>query len=227
MGLLSFDLYKTFSGRGRERKVAAQGEIALGSTASIYGKSGVGKSTILRLLAGLEVPDRGFIQMGEREWFNSENKINSSIQKRNIGFVFQDYNLFPNMSVRKNLLYAAGKKIPAEIHHLLEKTGLTDLLDVSPYDLSGGERQRISIIRSLCQRPDLLLLDEPFSALDDEAIEVVIRELKLIQTEIRTTIILVSHRKDVVLEMADLVIHMIKDEPTRQGIPSELLHRSF
>lgn len=204
-----------------------KGTFELGVTSAIYGKSGVGKSTVLRMIAGLEKADKGIIQFNDTFWFDESKKINLPIADRNIGFVFQDFNLFPNMTVEGNLKYASGKTISDQIIHLLEVTGLKHLLNSYPKELSGGERQRVSIVRALCQNPELLLLDEPFSALDDEAIGDLIREIKTIQAEIGTTVIVISHRKDVIFEMAASVIHMKGDGSVVQGKPAELLTKQF
>jgi molybdate transport system ATP-binding protein len=225
--LLKIDLHKTYSTKERVVQVDCQAQFELGKTSAIYGKSGFVKSTVLRIIAGLEKADKGCIYFNEEKWFEDVSKTNLSIAARNIGFVFQDFNLFPNMTVEKNLKYATGNEITPEIKHLLEVTDLTKLLKSYPRDLSGGERQRASIVRALCQTPKLLLLDEPFSALDDEAIGDLIHEIKLIQAEIETTVILVSHRKYVILEMADTVVYMSKGEQTKQGIPANLLQRKF
>ena len=223
--MLKIDLHKTFKTRQRTVEIDCKAEFPLGVTSAIYGKSGIGKSTVLRMIAGLEQADSGFIHFKEEVWF--DEKKNLPIPKRNIGFVFQDFNLFPNMTVEGNLKYATGKTIPPEIMDLMEVTDLSKLLKSHPYELSGGERQRVSIVQALCQKPKLLLLDEPFSALDDEAIGDLIREIRLIQKEMETTVIMVSHRKDVIFEMANSVVHLQKEAPVRQGKPQDLLTLRF
>ena len=160
------------------------------------------------MIAGLETPDRGKIAFNDELWYSSDHKVNVSVGDRKLGFVFQDYNLFPNMTVEKNLKYAsADGTIPKRITALLNSVGLSSLLGAYPNELSGGQRQRIALLRALCQEPELLLLDEPFSALDDEAIAELIQEIKLIQESLNTTIIVVSHRKDVIFKMANYVVH--------------------
>lgn len=225
--MLKIDLHKTFKTKQRITDVSCQATFDLGTTSAIYGKSGVGKSTVLRIIAGLEKADKGSIVFNDEKWFDDKLQLNTSIASRNIGFVFQDFNLFPNMTIERNLKYATGREIAAEIMHLLEVTDLVKLLKSHPRELSGGERQRVSIVRALCQKPKLLLLDEPFSALDDEAIGDLIQEIKLIQKETETTVILVSHRKDVIFEMADSVVYMQPNQPTKQGKPADLLQKSF
>lgn len=193
-------------------------------TTALYGKSGIGKSTLLRVVAGLDRADSGVIHFGEDIWFSDKRKINLPIAKRRIGFVFQDFNLFPNMTVGKNLRYASESgDIPQQIIRLLNLMGLDNLSESYPDELSGGQRQRIAILRALCQAPDLLLLDEPFSALDDDAIELLIDEIKLVQSELGTTIVVVSHRKDTIFSMADHVIHLKENGESLIGTPQEVL----
>lgn len=225
--MFKFDLHKTFASKKRLTVINGSAEIPLGTTAAIYGKSGVGKSSLLRMIAGLENADEGTIYFEKEEWFNAKTKVNIPVGKRKIGFVFQDFNLFPTMTVEGNLKYASLNGISKEIQQLLVTTQLKKLMPVFPKDLSGGEKQRISIIRALCQQPKLLLLDEPFSALDDDSIGQISKEIKLIQKRLNTTVILVSHRKDVVLEMADLVIQLEKGKKTIQGCPQQLLKKGF
>lgn len=225
--MLEIEIHKSFKSRSRDTRVYCKAAIKKGITTAIYGKSGVGKSTVLRMIAGLENPNKGQITYMDEVWFDDSKKINRPIGQRNIGFVFQDFNLFPNMTVEGNLKYASGKKIDEAIYKLLEATGLEKLLKSYPAALSGGEKQRVSIIRALCQNPDLLLLDEPFSALDDESIGQLIEEIRIIQEQTGTTVLVISHRKDVIIEMAQEVVHMKGPDSVVQGIPSEILTRRF
>ncbi|NTW48787.1 MAG: ATP-binding cassette domain-containing protein, partial [Chlorobiales bacterium] len=120
----------------------------------LFGKSGSGKTTILRSLAGLETPDKGTIKVGNDVWFDSEKKINLPVQRRRIGFVFQNYSLFPNMTVAENLGYAMDKKDKAKISDLLETVELTELKDRYPATLSGGQQQRVAVARALARDPE-------------------------------------------------------------------------
>ena len=227
--MLKIDLHKTFKTRQRTTVINCKAQFGLGVTSAIYGKSGIGKSTVLRMIAGLEKADTGLIQFQDEVWFDDKTKVDKKIAARNIGFVFQDFNLFPNMTVEGNLKYASfsGKEISKQTKSLMEVTGLTKLLKSYPSELSGGEKQRVSIVRALCQSPKLLLLDEPFSALDDESIGDLMREIKVIQQEIGTTVIVVSHRKDVILEMANTVVHLKNDQVVLQGAPKDILTKGF
>ena len=226
--MLSIDLNKTFKTKQRNTVVSCRADFELGKTSAIYGRSGVGKSTILRIIAGLDEADNGKIRYKDEVWYDQTKKINLSLAARKVGFVFQDYNLFPNMTVEGNLKYASiTNKISDQTRQLLEVTDLIKLFQAYPRELSGGERQRVSIVRALCQKPRILLLDEPFSALDDASIGDLIRELRVVQEEAGATILMVSHRKDVIFEMADSVVHLKDDGIIAQGKPMDLLTKAF
>ncbi|MGD8189937.1 ATP-binding cassette domain-containing protein [Brevibacillus ginsengisoli] len=137
----------------------------------LFGPSGSGKSTILNSIAGITHPDSGFISLDD-QFFYQSNKRPLPIQKRNIGYLFQEYALFPHMSVAQNIMYGAkakGLSIDSPlIQQILEVIGIEHLLRSFPSQISGGEKQRVALARALAFQPDLLLLDEPFSALDQE-----------------------------------------------------------
>jgi molybdate transport system ATP-binding protein len=165
-----------------------------GEFITLFGPSGAGKTTLLRMIAGLEKPDSGTIRVDNEIWFDSVQRINLPPQKRSIGFVFQDYALFPTMSVRDNLLFAAssnGSKF--FIDELLELTELTNLSHRRPETLSGGQKQRVALARALVRKPKILLLDEPLSALDSTMRLKLQDELALIHTRLGVTTLLVSH----------------------------------
>jgi molybdate transport system ATP-binding protein len=226
--LLEIDIHKEFKTKRRRVNIACSAIFKHETTTALYGKSGIGKSSILRMIAGLETPDRGRIVLNGVTLFDSSKKINISIGERKMGFVFQDYNLFPNMTVQRNLKYASKNgQIERDIAVLLDKLDLTNLLQSYPGQLSGGQRQRIAIVRSLCQKPNILLMDEPFSALDDESISELIQQIRFIQENLKMMIIIVSHRKDVIFEMANSVVEIMPDGAIRQGLAQELLQRTF
>lgn len=223
--MLEFDVHKTFHTRKQAVDISCCGMVEDHAVVALYGRSGIGKSSVLRMIAGLETPDKGLIRFGDTTWFSSEQQIHLSIAQRNIGFVFQDYNLFPNMTVEKNLQYASEKgQISAQIKQIIDNLSLTQLLHYKPDQLSGGQRQRIAIVRALCQQTDLLLLDEPFSALDDESIEELIQEIAYIRQQLNMSILLVSHRKDVLFEITDSIVHMTGTHSV-QGTAKELIGR--
>jgi molybdate transport system ATP-binding protein len=175
-------------------------EFAAGSVTKIYGPSGVGKTTLLKIIAGLVKPEKGWVIVDDEAWLDTDEKINLSPQQRQTGFVFQDYALFPNMTVLQHLKYAT--KDDAWIERLLMLGGLNTMAKHTPIHLSGGQQQRLSILRALAIKPKVLLMDEPFSALDPEMKEDLINELKPIFKELGATVLIVSHNP---LELEGLV----------------------
>lgn len=169
-------------------------EIHRGEFLTLFGPSGAGKTTLMRLIAGLETPDSGVIEVDGEVWFDSGKKINLPPQRRSIGFVFQDYALFPTMSVRDNLLFAAeSAQQRHNVDELLELIELTNLAHRFPSTLSGGQKQRVALARALVRHPKILLLDEPLSALDPTMRQKLQDELALIHERLGVTTLLVSH----------------------------------
>ncbi|NHA06206.1 ATP-binding cassette domain-containing protein [Mucilaginibacter sp. HC2] len=166
-------------------------QFATGSVTKIYGPSGSGKTTFLKIIAGLVTPEKGTIVSDGVTWFNAETKINLAAQKRNTGFVFQQYALFPNMTVKQHLKYATADE--AWIKRLLLLGKLDTLQEHKPDYLSGGQQQRLAILRALATKPQVLLMDEPFSALDPKMKAELIVELKGLLKELGTTTLIVSH----------------------------------
>jgi molybdate transport system ATP-binding protein len=188
-----------------------------GTFTSIVGKSGAGKTTILKMLAGLVKPDKGSIHSGEEIWFDSNTRKNKIPQDRSIGFVFQDFALFPNMSVLENLKCVQSEKDEKQIQELLSLTGLTGLAVCRPDALSGGQKQRLAIARALVRKPKLLILDEPFSAIDQETRIRLQQEILKIHQLYNLTTILVSHDLTEVLRLSDYVIEIRNGKILRQG----------
>lgn len=161
---------------------------------TLFGPSGVGKTTLMRMIAGLEKPDSGVIVVDGDVWFDSSKKINLPPQNRSIGFVFQDYALFPTMTVRENLLFAAETAQQRHnVDELIELVELTALSNRLPSTLSGGQKQRVALARALVRHPKILLLDEPLSALDPSMRQKLQDELSLIHSRLGVTTLLVSH----------------------------------
>lgn len=176
----------------------------------LFGHSGAGKTTLLRILAGLNNPDKGIIFFNGQVWHDSEKKINLSPQQRNVGFMFQDYALFPNMSVRKNIEFAQKEKNKEDVDNLLSHFGLEALQKQYPAKLSGGQKQRVALARALAAKPDLLLLDEPLSALDYE-MRLNLQDEILKAHELSNSVtLLVSHDKDEVRKLSNSVL-MLKN----------------
>jgi len=182
---------------------------------AIVGESGSGKTTLLRILAGLETIDKGYIKVDNNSWENLP------IQKRDVGVVLQNYALFPNMSVWENLFFAKeDKKKIEELLHFLE---LEKLKDRYPERLSGGEKQRVAIARALLLEPKLLLLDEPFSALNFELKDKLYQEIEKIKERFDIQIVLISHDLSEVYRLADRVIEIRKGKIVDDFIPSPTL----
>lgn len=195
---------------------------------TLFGKSGAGKTTILRILAGLSEPDFGMIQVNGETWYDSSAKINLPPQKRKIGFVFQDYALFPNMSVEQNLVFALPKKADkAHIKSLLEITELGALRNLKPNMLSGGQQQRVALARALVRSPEILLLDEPFSALDSAMSHRLQEELLRIHRHFKLTTFLVSHNFSEVFFLSNFVVHLESGKIDKQGSPHEVFLRGM
>ncbi len=180
--------------------------LTAGSFLGVRGPSGSGKTTLLRCLAGLDCPDEGIIEMDDTVWFDGRRRVFAPPQKRPIGLVFQDYALFPHMTVLGNVLYAAPDRDSAL--RLLELTRLTREARQFPRELSGGQKQRAALARALARRPKLLLLDEPLSALDEELRGSLARELSRIQRETGVTAILVSHSRTEIQSLCTEVLEL-------------------
>ena len=198
-------------------------KINKGDFLTLFGKSGSGKTTLLRILAGLETPKSGKIVVDKEIWFDSSKKINLAPQKRDIGFVFQDYALFPNMSVKKNLEFALKNKNEIKkVDEILEIMEIKNLSNMKPELLSGGQKQRVALARTLMTNPKILLLDEPLSALDTTMRLKLQDELSLIHQKFNITSILVSHDISEVFKLSNRVFKINLGEIEEDGTPNEL-----
>ncbi|RNF41179.1 ATP-binding cassette domain-containing protein [Planococcus salinus] len=185
---------------------------------ALVGSSGSGKTTLLNCIAGIVHPDAGSISLNGRNFFQEGNKP-LKIQRRKVGYLFQDYALFPHLSVEQNILYSRPPKSDmAHITAVTKVLGITDLLPKYPHQISGGEKQRVALTRALAAKPDLLLLDEPFSALDDDTRERCQEELLRIHEIWNIPIIFVTHRQADAQKLADRVIRVEKGQMTEQLI---------
>ncbi|MDE5591987.1 MAG: ATP-binding cassette domain-containing protein [Helicobacter sp.] len=194
---------------------------------TIFGESGAGKTTILRILAGLDDPDCGRIEVDGEVWFDSYCGINIPPQKRKIGFVFQDYALFPNMSVEENLLFAIPRDISKmekkrKIESLLSMTGLESLRKMKPHLLSGGQQQRVALARAIVRNPKILLLDEPFSALDFEIAKKLQEEILIIHRNFNLSTFLISHNFSEVFFLSDYILELKSGKIFREGSPESM-----
>lgn len=194
-----------------------------GSIVAITGPSGAGKTTLLRQIAGLVSPHSGYIKFGNTVWLDTTAKIFQSPQLRTIGFVFQDYALFPHLTVRENLLYALNKgENPAIVDELLNAVELTQLTDRKPGQLSGGQQQRVALARALVRRPDLVLLDEPLAALDHTMRRRLQEYLLNLQQQLGFTMILVTHDLGEIFRMAHQVVVLENGKVVKYGSPAEV-----
>ncbi|MDJ0773514.1 MAG: sulfate/molybdate ABC transporter ATP-binding protein [Mastigocoleus sp. MO_167.B18] len=200
-------------------------EIGSGSLVALLGPSGSGKSTLLRLIAGLELPDSGKILL------TGKDATYQSVQERNIGFLFQHYALFKHMTVRKNIAFgleirkAPKAKIKARVEELLELVQLSGLGDRYPSQLSGGQRQRVALARALAPEPKVLLLDEPFSALDARVRKDLRAWLRKLHDEVHVTTVFVTHDQEEAMEVSDEIVVMNKGRVEQIGTPAEIYDR--
>ena len=197
--------------------------IDAGKFVSLYGTSGAGKTSILRMLAGFLKPDNGLIQFDDHILFDHQNKIDVPPQKRNIGFVFQDYALFPNMTVKENLQFALKKgESQSIVTELMELTELESLGDRNVLALSGGQKQRVALARALVRKPKLLLLDEPLSAIDNELREKLQDILMRLHRNYDLTAILVSHDITELARLSNEIFLIEAGTIKRQGSPADI-----
>jgi len=216
--MIKIDITKKLHGADGEMDLNINLQIKEGDFIALAGQSGSGKTTLLRILAGLEEAE-GTIQIGNDIWLDGKKSL--APQKRKIGFVFQDYALFSNMSVEDNLLFVNKDKQLAK--RLLEITELSQLKKRLPSTLSGGQKQRVSLCRAMMNRPRLLLMDEPLSALDPAMRTKLQNEILLLHKEFDTTTIMVSHDPSEIYRLASRVVVLELGEIINDGTPKEIL----
>lgn len=182
----------------------------------MIGPSGGGKTSIIRMIAGLDKPDEGIIMFNDSIWFDSEHRINIQTRKRRLGYVFQDYTLFPHLNLYNNAAFAAVDK--KEVDELFELFNISHLAKRKPHMVSGGERQRCAICQAMARRPQLLLLDEPFSALDAMTRRVLREELKNLKGRFSFPIIYVTHDVNEALYLADELLPVVQGKIDRNWL---------
>ena len=220
MGIVVESAYKQFGSFKAVDNVSL--EIKSGSLVALLGPSGSGKSTLLRLIAGLEMPDSGKILL------TGKDATYQSVQERNIGFVFQHYALFKHMTVRKNIAFgleirkAPKAKIKAKVEELLELVQLSGLGNRYPSQLSGGQRQRVALARALAVEPKVLLLDEPFGALDARVRKDLRAWLRRLHDEVHVTTVFVTHDQEEAMEVSDQIVVMNKGKVEQVGTPAQI-----
>ncbi len=202
-------------------------ECHAGELLALVGPSGSGKSTILRTIAGLHQPDKGFIHCGHEVWLDRDRNIRLPTQQRQIGFVFQEYALFPHLTALQNVTTALGhlnaNRRIGEAFELLERVNLKGLERRYPDALSGGQRQRVALARALAREPEILLLDEPFSAVDQVTRRKLQQELAILRRDIQIPILLVTHDLNEAAMLADRLYVLHKGQTLQNGSPGDVL----
>lgn len=195
-----------------------------GEITALFGESGAGKTTLLKIIAGLQKPQFGYIKVQDELWLDTKKGINLPPQKRKIGFMFQNYALFPNMTVRQNLSYANNNN--TKIEQLLNLMGLKELEKSYPKELSGGQAQRVALARALMREPKILLLDEPLSALDFKLRSHLQEELGKILRHFNITTLLVSHDLAEIYKLSHRVLELKQGSITKDASVREFFTNS-
>jgi molybdate transport system ATP-binding protein len=217
-------IYKTLQTSQGKITLDVLFEVEQGKLVTLFGASGAGKTTILRVLAGLTSPENGEIIFDDDVWLDTKKNINLPPQKRKAGFVFQEYALFPNMTVKENLLYALEKgQSKTIVEELMQVMDLEQLQNRKPDTLSGGQKQRVALARAIVRKPKLLLLDEPLSALDTEMRLKLQNHILKLHKEFNLTTILVSHDFSEVYKMSDRIMILENGKISSSGVPYEVL----
>ncbi len=221
--MIDIQFQKNLNGSSGKMLLDIDLKIVKGAFVSLYGPSGAGKTSVLRMIAGLLAPDQGKLKVGGETWFDSAVKVSLSPQKRDVGMVFQDFALFPNLTVRGNLEYAKNKQSDgAIVGELIDLMDLGDLQDSQTTMLSGGQKQRVALARSIVQKPSVLLLDEPLSALDPSMRSKLQDYILKAHKVYDLTTIMVSHDVAEIFKMSDEVIMLDQGCVTKRGKPRKV-----
>ncbi len=200
---------------------------APGEVLALVGPSGSGKSTILRAIAGLNHISHGHISCNGRVWYDTERNINVATRRRRVGYVFQSYALFPHLSALANIMEALVSRPAsareARARELLELVRLGGLEERRPFELSGGQQQRVAVARALARDPEVLLLDEPFSAVDRATRQRLHRELGQLRSQLRMPVILVTHDLEEAVQLSDRMSILHRGQTLQEGPPFQIL----
>jgi molybdate transport system ATP-binding protein len=199
--MIDINIEKRLKGYAGAGTLKVKHQFAPGSITKIHGPSGAGKTTFLKITAGLVQADAGRIVVNNVAWLDTERQLCLSPQSRRVGFVFQDYALFPNMTVLQHLEFATTDRL--WIDRLLHLGKLETLATHKPNHLSGGQQQRLAILRALAIRPQVILMDEPFSALDRTMKSELISDVRSIFADLNATVLIVSHNPDELVSIAN------------------------
>jgi sulfate transport system ATP-binding protein len=230
MGIVVENVTKRFASRKGKGKGLlavddASFEVPRGHLVALLGPSGSGKSTILRIIAGLEVPDRGEV------WMAGRLVSGRPVHQRGVGFVFQHYALFKHATAEKNIAFGLEVRkwprdeIRSRVNELLDLVQLQGYADRYPSQLSGGQRQRVALARALAPRPSVLLLDEPFGALDAKVRRNLAAQLRALHKEVHTTTVFVTHDQEEAIEIADEIVVINKGRVEQVGTAAEVYDR--
>lgn len=204
--------------------LAVEIEIASQGVTAIFGRSGAGKSSLINIISGLSTPLEGQIYLNERTLFDCEKRINLPPEKRNIGYVFQEPRLFPHYTVAGNLKYGCKRLESDKFLHIVQLLGIEPLLNRYPDSLSGGEKQRVAIGRALLSNPEMLLMDEPLSALDLPRKNELLAYLSQLAKQVKIPILYVSHSLDEVVRLADKMVLLDKGNVIAYAPTSEVIN---
>ncbi len=195
----------------------------------LFGHSGSGKTTLLRCIAGLQQAPRGFLEINGKVWQDNERNLFIPTHKRSLGYVFQEANLFPHLTVQGNLDYGL-KRIKqssdtAKLKQILELLGIAHLTDRMPANLSGGERQRVAIARALALNPDILLMDEPLASLDFKRKQEILPFLSQLHQQLAIPVLYITHSQQEVAQLADYLVILAEGREIASGLPADTLTR--
>ncbi len=221
--MIDVDVRKTLRGRGGCFSLDLRFSISGDAIAAVTGPSGGGKTSLLRMIAGFLAPDEGEIRINGKVLFDSRAKVNLRSGRRGIGYVFQDYALFPNMTVTENIAFAGIAK--AEVPRLLSMAEMTSAARLYPHQLSGGQQQRVALLRAIARNPEILLLDEPLSAVDPDLRGILQDELVGIFDRFRIPMLIVTHDYGEIERLSHHIIRIDMGRVTSSGSPEEVLPR--
>lgn len=220
--MISCQLTKQLHFPAGSHELSVSFSVAKNSIMAIYGPSGSGKTSILRMICGLMPVSKGKVTIDKETWIDSELGITAPPKNRGIGMVFQDYALFPHMTVLQNLRFAQSQRDERLIADVIDTMGLKAFVSSTPRHLSGGQKQRVALARAIVQKPRLLLLDEPLAALDREMRSSLQAYLLQVKKKFAFPIIIVSHDVEEIFRLSDQVIHLKQGMVVRQGTPLQV-----
>ncbi len=202
--MIKIQIYKEFIKSTNQFFIDVDFTLKKGSFNALFGGSGSGKTSILNVISGIKYANKGFVSVSDVVWLDTDKKINLPINKRKIGVVFQNSVLFPHLTVYENLVFSKDKNDSFDLmNELIELFSISDLLNSSPDALSGGQKQKVAIVRALVRNPDLLLLDEPFSAIDAEQRKQIQNSLIKAHQKLKFTALVVSHDLEEVVRLSE------------------------